>query len=121
MKRFDDRQTCFHTGKKISPPMIDRRRSACFGLRIVKGVIVEVGPVGEDCAALIQQRLADKALHGSTVEQFVERYKGKPVGTSSPRYAKLWKLLTPDRPVQVRRATHKIKTRQEQHHENLYP
>lgn len=43
MKRFDDRETCFHTGKKISPPMIERRQCACCGLRIVKGYIVEIG------------------------------------------------------------------------------
>lgn len=75
MKRFDDRATCFHTGKKISPPMIDRKLCACCGLRIVKGYIVEIGHVGEDCADLIQRRKSDKAMFGSTIEEFAARYK----------------------------------------------
>lgn len=75
MKPFDDRETCFHTGKKISPPMIDRKLCACCGLRIVKGYIVEIGHVGEDCAALIQRRKSDKAMFGSSVDEFVNKYK----------------------------------------------
>lgn len=75
MKRFDDRETCFHTGKKISPPMIKRRQCACCGLRIVKGYIVQIGHVGEDCADVILRRNTDKVGHGDTVSEFVERYK----------------------------------------------
>jgi len=75
MKRFDDRETCFHTGKKISPPMGERRQCACCGLRIVKGYILGIGHVGEDCANLIQRRNLDKHSRGSTVSEFVEQYK----------------------------------------------
>ncbi|HFD3814073.1 TPA: hypothetical protein ACF3SX_003247 [Pseudomonas aeruginosa] len=75
MKRFDDRETCFHTGKKTSPPMIERRQCACCGLRIVKGYIVEIGHVGEDCGEIIQRRNRDKDFHGGKVSEFVERYK----------------------------------------------
>lgn len=75
MKRFDDRETCFHTGKKISPPMIERRQCACCGLRIVKGYIVQIGHVGEDCADVILRRNTAKVCHGDTVSESVERYK----------------------------------------------
>ncbi|AGL46383.1 hypothetical protein ACR3H8_27615 [Pseudomonas aeruginosa] len=75
MKRFDDRATCFHSGKKISPPMNERRLCACCGLRIVKGFIVEIGHVGEDCAGIIERRSRDRDFHGATVKDFAERYK----------------------------------------------
>lgn len=75
MKPFDDRQTCFHTGKKISPPMAERKLCACCGLRIVKGYIVEIGHVGEDCGMLIQRRKSDKAMFSTNVEEFVAKYK----------------------------------------------
>ncbi|MNF84972.1 hypothetical protein D3C85_693520 [compost metagenome] len=75
MKRFDDRATCFHTGKKISPPMNERKLCACCGLRIVKGYIVEIGHVGEDCGELIHRRKMDKMGFNSTVDEFVTKYK----------------------------------------------
>lgn len=77
MKRFDDRQICFHSGKKISPPMERRRVCACCGLRIVKGMIAEVGHVGEDCALVIERRQRERQYHDQTVVEFVDAYKRK--------------------------------------------
>jgi hypothetical protein len=75
MKRFDDRQTCFHTGKKISPPMSERRLCACCGLRIVKGFIVGIGHVGEDCADTIQRYQTEQEINGLSVDEFDAKRK----------------------------------------------
>jgi len=48
-KHFDDRSTDFASGKKVSPPMAERRLCDCCGQRIVKGWFTTVGTVGEDC------------------------------------------------------------------------
>ncbi|MEV2047993.1 hypothetical protein ABZQ43_32990 [Pseudomonas aeruginosa] len=57
MKRFDDRAICFHSGKKISPPMNERRLCACCGLRIVKGLAV----AGAECNTVIELKLEHHA------------------------------------------------------------
>lgn len=75
MTRFDDRSTCFHTGKKISPPMSDRKICACCGQRIVKGEIVEIGYVGDDCADIIRRRKSDKINFNSTASEFIEKWQ----------------------------------------------
>lgn len=84
MKTFDERQTCFHTGKKISPPMNERKLCACCGLRIVKGYIVEIGHVGEDCGNLIQRRKGEKTMFGRTVEEFAALWKRQTGWTIKP-------------------------------------
>lgn len=54
--KFDDRRVDFLTGKKVSPPMEDRRQCACCNLRIVKGWILDNGDqVGEDCEDVISR------------------------------------------------------------------
>lgn len=75
MPKFDDRVTCFHTSKKISPPTNERKICACCGQRIVKGEILDIGHVGDDCADIIRRRLSDKACFSSTAEQFIEKWK----------------------------------------------
>jgi hypothetical protein len=72
--RFDDRQTCFHTGKKISPPMNERKLCACCGQRIVKGEILTIGHVGDDCADIIKRRQTEKNCFGTTVQQFCDKW-----------------------------------------------
>ena len=77
MPKFDDRAVCFHTGKKISPPMNERKICACCGQRIVKGEILEIGHVGDDCADIIRRRLSDKVCFQSTVEEFIVKVDKK--------------------------------------------
>lgn len=74
MPKFDDRTVCFHTGKRISPPMNERKICACCGQRIVKGEILDIGHVGEDCAEIIRRRLSDKVCFQSTVEEFIVKW-----------------------------------------------
>lgn len=74
-RRFDDRKKCFLSGKMVSPPMDERRLCACCGLRIVKGSIVEIGHVGEDCADIIRRYQYDAKLQEMSVDDFVARYK----------------------------------------------
>lgn len=94
MTRFDDRMTCFHTGKKISPPMNERRICACCGQRIVKGVIVEIGPVGDDCAEIIIRRKTDKTCFASSAEQFIDKWQ-KLFGKMKPAIQKTIKEFYP--------------------------
>lgn len=90
MKRFDDRTTCFHSGKKISPPMNERRLCACCGLRIVKGFIVEIGHVGEDCAGIIERRNRDRDFHGGTVKDFAGGISERRAGQLNQQFSKHW-------------------------------
>lgn len=88
MTKFDDRVTCFHTGKKVSPPMNERKICACCGQRIVKGEIVEIGHVGDDCADIINRRKTDKTCFGSTTEQFIETWEKAFGGKMKPAIRK---------------------------------
>lgn len=56
ISRFDDRAVDFHSGRKVSPPMNERRTCDCCGLRIVKGFTLSNGhAVGEDCEDIISR------------------------------------------------------------------
>jgi hypothetical protein len=48
-RKFDDRQVDFLTGRKVSPPMADRKVCDCCGQRLVKGYHTNLGTVGDDC------------------------------------------------------------------------
>ena len=52
-KKFDDRAVDFLTGRKVSPPMEDRKVCDCCGQRIVKGFFTNLGTVGDDCKEVI--------------------------------------------------------------------
>ncbi|WP_153785263.1 hypothetical protein [Pseudomonas sp. EMN2] len=84
MRRFDDRQKCFLSGKMVSPPTNERRQCACCGLRIVKGHIVEIGHVGEDCADIIRRYQYDAKLLGLSVDDFAAKYKRSTGWTLKP-------------------------------------
>lgn len=83
-RRFDDRQNCFLSGKKVSPPMNERRKCACCGIRIVKGLIVEIGHVGEDCADIIWRYQYDAKLLGLSVDDFNAKLKRSTGWTLKP-------------------------------------
>lgn len=51
--RFDDRTVDFLTGRKVSPPLENRRVCECCKQRIVKGFLTNFGPIGEDCYDVI--------------------------------------------------------------------
>lgn len=53
-KKFDDRAVDFLTGRKVSPPMEDRKVCDCCGQRIVKGFFTNLGTVGDDCYEVIR-------------------------------------------------------------------
>lgn len=55
--------------------MSERRKCACCGIRIVKGHIVEIGHVGEDCADIIKRYQHDAKMLGLCVEDFSAKYK----------------------------------------------
>ena len=76
-KRFDDRQVDFATGKRVSPPLLDRRLCDCCGQRIVKGWIMTNGmPVGDDCEDIIVRASSDKVgLRAVDVGQFAANHK----------------------------------------------
>lgn len=90
MKRFDDRQVCFHTGKKVSPPTSERKICSCCGQRIVKGFILDIGYVGEDCADIINRCISDKRCFNSTVEEFIAKWS-KTCGKMKPAIQKTLK------------------------------
>lgn len=94
MPRFDDRTTCFHTGKKISPPTNERKICACCGQRIVKGEILPIGYVGDDCADIIRRRESDKRGFESTAEQFIDKWQ-KTCGKMKPVIQKTLKEFYP--------------------------
>lgn len=54
-KKFDDRSVDFFTGRKVSPPLADRKVCDCCGQRIVKGFFTNLGTVGEDCHEVIRR------------------------------------------------------------------
>lgn len=87
MKRFDDRMTDFHTGKKVSPDMKDRKICACCGQRIVKGWIIEIGHVGDDCEDIIKRRKSDKTCFNSNALEFIEKWQ-KTCGKMKPAIKK---------------------------------
>lgn len=70
--RFDDRAVDFHSGRKVSPPMSERRICDCCGLRIVKGFTLSNGDsVGEDCEDIISRAdLARNCGQVATAEEF---------------------------------------------------
>lgn len=71
-RKFDDRAVDFLSGRRVSPPMEDRRLCACCGLRIVKGWIMSNGDkVGEDCEEIISRADTARACgHVSTADEF---------------------------------------------------
>lgn len=54
-KKFDDRAVDFLTGRKVSPPMADRKVCDCCAQRIVKGFFTNLGTVGDDCYDVIRR------------------------------------------------------------------
>lgn len=54
-RRFDDRSVDFRTGKKVSPPMIDRKVCDCCKQRIVKGAFTTIGTLGDDCVEVARR------------------------------------------------------------------
>lgn len=52
--KFDDRAVDFHTGRKVSPPLENRKVCECCKQRIVKGFLTNLGPIGEDCRDVIR-------------------------------------------------------------------
>lgn len=74
-KRFDDRATDFLTGRKVSPPMNERRICSCCGQRIVKGWIMDNGDnVGEDCEDIISRFGSDVVCFKATLADFAARW-----------------------------------------------
>ncbi len=66
-KKFDDRTVDFLTGRKVSPPMEDRKVCDCCGQRIVKGFFTNLGTVGDDCKEVIH-----RAQHLSSLQAYVD-------------------------------------------------
>lgn len=85
-KRFDDRQVDFMSGKRISPPVLDRRLCDCCGQRIVKGWVMNNGmPVGEDCEDIIMRASSSKVgLIASDADQFAVNHKRSTGWTLKP-------------------------------------
>lgn len=76
-RRFDDRVADFLTGRKVSPPMDERRICACCGQRIVKGwILSNADHVGDDCEVVIT-RAADAKQYGGlySAEEFAAQWK----------------------------------------------
>lgn len=61
-KKFDDRAVDFRTGKRVSPPMADRRVCDCCHQRIVKGFVTNLGTVGDDCYEVIRAASRKESL-----------------------------------------------------------
>lgn len=61
-KRFDDRAVDFLTGRKVSPPMEDRKVCDCCHQRIVKGFFTNLGTVGDDCYEVIHAAARKESL-----------------------------------------------------------
>ena len=66
-KKFDDRAIDFLSGRKISPPMADRRLCDCCGQRIVKGFFTNLGTIGEDCREVIR-----RAEWMASIDEYIE-------------------------------------------------
>ena len=94
MPRFDDRTVCFHTGKKISPPTNERKICACCGQWIVKGWILDIGHVGDDCEDIIRRRKTDANCFNSTAQEFIEKWQ-KTCGKMKPAIQKTLKEFYP--------------------------
>lgn len=84
--RFDDRAVDFLSGRKVSPPMEDRRHCACCGLRIVKGFLMSNGDaVGEDCEEIISRAtLARSCGHAANAGDFDQHRKRSTGWTLKP-------------------------------------
>lgn len=61
-KKFDDRAVDFLTGRKVSPPMEDRKVCDCCHQRIVKGFFTNLGTVGDDCYEVIRAAARKESL-----------------------------------------------------------
>ena len=55
VKRFDDGRRDFYTGRRVSPPVSQRRRCECCGLPMVKGYTTSIGTMGEDCYLIARE------------------------------------------------------------------
>lgn len=76
-RRFDDRAVDFLSGRKVSPPMSERRVCDCCGQRIVKGFeLADGGSIGEDCEDIIRRASSERQCgFAADVETFDARRK----------------------------------------------
>ena len=85
VKRFDDGRRDFYTGRRVSPPVSQRRRCECCGLPIVKGYTTSIGTMGEDCYLI-----AREAQNLPSLEHLAARYSSMRL-TLRPRISRFLK------------------------------
>lgn len=77
-KKFDDWCTDFRTGRKVSPPVEDRKICDCCGQRIVKGFITGMGTFGDDCREIVIRAQSANSLEKYTELQSKIGWRIKP-------------------------------------------